>query len=129
MQTASLYPIHLALSWINPFDSGVWVAFLKLFIAGFSTFLYMRLLKVGTAGALLSGITFALCGFMLMWLGHPHVSCICLLPVLLYFIEFGLTDGRAWAGYAVAYGCMILGGHPPSIIRWPISCFTPPRAA
>jgi hypothetical protein len=117
MQTAGLYPIHLALSWMNPFDAGVWIAFLKLWIAGFFTFLYMRQLKVGTAGALLSGITFPLCGFMLVWLGHPHVSCICLLPVLLYFIELGLTDGRAWAGYAVAYGCMILGGHPPSIIH------------
>ena len=117
MQAASLYPIHLALSWMDPFDSAVWAAFLKLWIAGFFTFLYMRILKIGRAGALLSGVTFALCGFMIVWLGHPHVNCVCLLPALLYFVELGFTDGRAWAGYAAAYGCMILGGHPPSIVH------------
>jgi hypothetical protein len=117
MQAAFLYPVNLALSWLDPFDAAVWAAFLKLWLAAFFTFLYMRLLKVGRAGALLSGVTFALCGFMIVWLGHPHVNCVCLLPALFYFLELGFSDGRAWAGYAAAYGCMILGGHPPSIVH------------
>lgn len=117
MQAAILYPIHLALSWADPFDAAVWAAFLKLWLAGFFMFLYMRLLKAGRAAALLSGVTFALCGFMIVWLGHPHVNCVCLLPALLYFIELGFADRRGWAGYAAAYGCMILGGHPPSIVH------------
>ena len=130
IQGALLFPINLLLMPIEPFYAGGLAAFLKLFLAGLFTMLYLRLLGVSHAAAFLSGLVFSLCGFMIVWLGHPHVNCAMWLPLLLYFIEksFQLTPGqganlfsglnlRVWTGFAVTYALMFLGGHPPTAIH------------
>ena len=129
-QGALLFPIQLALSWIDPFYACGIAAFLKLFLAGLFTILYLRRLGASHLASLLSGLVFSLSGFMIVWLGHPHVNCALWLPLMLYFIEgqFGpsfRTDQsskaacslRGWVGFAVAYGFMLLGGHPPTAIH------------
>jgi hypothetical protein len=118
--------IRSTYSWspIGPFDGSGIAAFLKLFFAGAFTLLYLRRLGVSSIAALASGLVFALSGFMIVWLGHPHVNCAVLLPLLLYFIEgqFGAPRRIGPAiGLACAYGAMLLGGHPPTAFHITVS--------
>jgi hypothetical protein len=130
MQGALLFPIQLLLSPLDPFQASGPAAFLKLFLAGAFTMLYLRRLGGSPAGAFLSGLVFSLCGFMIVWLGHPHVNCAMWLPLLLYFVEktFISAPGqtinplaapalRAWIGLAMTFGAMLLGGHPPTAVH------------
>ena len=89
--------------------------------------LYVRLLGVSRPAAFLAGLVFSLSGFMIVWLGHPHVNSAMWLPLLLYFLEKSFRHGRGnaiaasalrdWVGFAVAFAFMILGGHPPTAIH------------
>jgi hypothetical protein len=132
IQGALLFPINLLLLPLDPFYAAGLAAFLKLFLAGWFTMLYLRLLGASNAGALLGGMVFSLSGFMIVWLGHPHVNCAMWLPALFYFVEKTFRPGsgcasgetkhtgsylRTWVGLAVAYGFMLLGGHPPTAIQ------------
>jgi len=126
-QNAILFPIRLLYSLLDPLRAAAAEAFSKLLCAGFFTFIFVRRLGVGFSGALLSGIAFGLCGFMVVWLGHPHVNCAMWLPLLLYFIEgqFAARAAgagsrfpfRATAGFSIAFGFMLLGGHPPTSLH------------
>jgi hypothetical protein len=127
IQSGLLFPIRLLFSWLDPFSASGPSAFLKLCLAGWFTLLYLRLLGVSNAGAFLAGLAFCLSGFMIVWLGHPLVNSAIWLPLLFYFVEKSFRDGRenavaapalrAWAGFAVAFAFMILGGHPPTAIH------------
>ena len=123
-QGALLYPINLLLLPVSPFYASGWAAFLKLFLAGWFTMLYLRVLGASNRAAFLSGLVFSLSGFMISWLGHPHVNSAIFLPLFLYLIErmfqnarAGLHWRRLWVGFALAFGCMLLGGHPPTMIH------------
>jgi hypothetical protein len=127
MQGALLFPIRLLLSPLDPFYASGPAAFLKLCLAGWFTMLYVRLLGKSRPASFLAGLVFSLSGFMIVWLGHPHVNCAMWLPLLLYFLEKSFRAGqgnaaaapalRAWCGFAVAFAFMILGGHPPTAIH------------
>ncbi len=127
MQNAALFPIHLALSFLDPFHTGTAVAFVKLLFAGFFTFLFVRQLGVSLAGALISATAFSLCGFMIVWLGHAHVNSAIWMPLLLYLVdrEFQSRENgtipdhplRGTAAFGVAFGFMLLGGHAPTAIH------------
>ena len=125
IQGALLFPIQLLLSPIDPFYAAAPAAFLKLLLAGLFMMLYLRQLGASHTAALISGIVFSLCPFMIVWLGHPHTNCAMWLPLLLYFIE-RLFEApverpgsalRAAAGLALAFGLMFLGGHPPTMVH------------
>jgi len=129
IQGALLFPIQLILSPVHPFYASGIAAFIKLLLTGIFTILYARCLGVSHAAALLSGLVFSLCGFMIVWLGHPHVNCAIWLPLLLYFLERQFKEPsaaralRSWAGFALAYGFMLLGGHPPTVIHLTVGIF------
>lgn len=117
MQVAPLYPIHLLVAPIGPFYGSGIAAFLKLFLAGSFTSMYLRRLGVSSAAALASGIGYAMSGFLIVWLGHPHVNCAVLLPLLLYCLERQFDAPLRLGppiGFACAYAAMLLGGHPPT---------------
>lgn len=119
MQAAQFFPINLLLLPVHPFYAGALSAFLKLFVAGASTILYMRRLGAGRLASLYSGIAFCLSGYMIVWLGHPHTNAACLLPLLLYLLERAQADPgpRPWAWFALTYGVMLLGGHPGTMVH------------
>ena len=132
MQAATWFPIQLLASFLDPFYASGPAAFLKLFLAGLFMMVYLRVLGVSDAGAFLSGLVFSLCGFMIVWLGHPHVNCAMWLPLLLYFMEKTLrstaqllahSNLRVWTGFSITYGLMILGGHPPTVVQISIFLF------
>ena len=125
MQNALLFPVNLLLLPLDPFYAGGIAAFLKLFLAGWFTMLYLRLLGASDAAAFLAGVIFSLGGFMVVWLGHPHVNSAMWLPLLLFLVEksfrfngpelFGRPARKWWAIFAVAVACLLLGGHGPTM--------------
>jgi hypothetical protein len=129
LQGALLFPINLLLLPLDPFYSSGIGAFLKLFLAGLFTMLYLRLLGASDSGAFLSGLVFSLSGFLISWLNHPHINSAVCLPMLIYLIEKSFQSGgylespaalrglRVWAWLGIGFGCLLLGGHPPTIIQ------------
>jgi hypothetical protein len=120
MQIAALYPLNVLLAPLGPFRASGIGAFLKLLLAGVFTMLYVRRLGLSRPAGLVAAIVYALSGFMIVWLGHPHVNAAVLLPLLLYFVETGLAGPprvRPWIGFAFAYAAMLLGGHPPTALH------------
>lgn len=123
-QGAQLFPINLLLLPIPPFHAAALAAFIKLFLAGWFTMLYLRQLGVSHGGALLSGLVFSLSGFMIVWLGHPHVNSAMWLPLMLYLNERFFQCLRekqsvipVCAGHALVLACVLTGGHPPTMIH------------
>ena len=117
MQAAAFYPPNLALCF-SPFaESAVWGAMLRLWVAGFATYLLMRRYGAGALGGLVAGLAFMLSGFLVVWLEHPHVNVAVWLPALVLFDESLLrattarARRRATAGLALVVGVQLLGGH------------------
>ncbi len=119
VQAAPYYPVNLLLSWLPPVAFSWASAFLKVFAAGLFTSLFVRRLGASKDAAALSGLTFALGGFMIAWLGHPHANTACLLPALFWSLH-RLSESRSLkdsAILALVTGCALLGGHPPTMIH------------
>jgi hypothetical protein len=114
-QTVLFSPFSLPL-WILPLNYAVGVsAALKLWAAGFGTYLLVRELRIGFLPALLAAVAYMLCSFHVVWLTHeslPGVSAM--LPWMLWLVERVLRRGSSGAalGLALATGIAMAGGHP-----------------
>jgi hypothetical protein len=112
-------------AWFSPFSALLWllplnhalglVAALKLWLAGFGTYLLVRELRLGFWPALLAGVSFALCAFDVVWLAHGvQVSEAALLPWTLWLVERVTQRGRGRDALLLV-GLVVLvlaGGHP-----------------
>jgi hypothetical protein len=114
-QVAWASPFSLPL-WLLPLDRGLGVAAaLKLWLAGFGTYLLVRELRLGFWPALLAGTSFALCAFDVVWLAHGvFVSAAAMLPWGLWLVERLLTRGRQRDALALVavVGVLMTAGHP-----------------
>lgn len=119
VQAAVFFPTELPLAWLAPVPWSLLSAFLKVFAAGLFASLHARRLGASAPGAALSGVSFALSGFMVAWLGHPHANAACLLPMLFWSLgrAFDASAPRAWVWVALAVGGILLGGHPPTALH------------
>ena len=118
-QAAPFFPLNLLLIALTPSAWSLAAAFLKLFAAGFFTALHARRLGAGRAGAALAGVSFALCGVMVAWLGHPQTNAACVLPALFWALGRAAEKegARAWVPVAVCAGVILLAGHPPTALH------------
>ena len=86
-QASILFP----LTWLHFIFSAkaafILVAFCKLFLIGFWTYLYLRELKMRPLVAAIGGVAFAFCGFNIVWLAWPLPAVTAALPCALFFIE------------------------------------------
>ncbi len=123
-QSALFSPFNL-LGYLFPFyPSFTAAAILRLWVAGFFTFLFAREAGLGKYGALLAAIAFPFSGPMIDWLGHPHSAAIVWLPAMLFTAERALA--RKNIAYTMlcglAIGAQFLGGHPETsfhaILAW-----------
>ncbi|HXS99097.1 MAG TPA: hypothetical protein VN915_00310 [Elusimicrobiota bacterium] len=122
VQAAPFFPISLLIAVLPPAAWSLAAAFLKLFIAGWFTSLHARRLGADRTGAALAGVSFALSGFMIAWLGHPQTNAACLLPALFWSLgrafepgeRSGHREPRAWVPPALIAGLILLAGHPPT---------------
>jgi len=116
MQSAVFYPINLFLYLISPFHITLVVsAILRLWISGFCTYLLARHYGLSRVSALVSSLSFMFCGYLIVWLGHPHTNVAVWLPALVLLSEFSLNRpallSRTLPLLALVSGIQFLGGH------------------
>jgi hypothetical protein len=109
----SLFSLPL---WILPLDYGIGVgAALKLWAAGFGTYLLVRELRLGFLPGLLAGVCFSFSAIDIVWLTHETLPAVAaLLPSMLWLVERIYQGGRLGSllGLAAATAIGIGGGHP-----------------
>jgi hypothetical protein len=116
---------NFQLAWLSPFSLPLWLlplnfglglaAALKLWVAGFGTYLLVRELRLGFWPAMLAAVSFTLGAFQVLWLSHGvFVSVSALLPWMVWLTERIARRGRAVDGFALTLvgACAIAGGHP-----------------
>ena len=101
------------------FVFGTWtslavIAILKVFVAGFGTYLLGRVLGMRFGGALLAGIVFAFGTFFVVWLAWPLTNIFPLIPWLLVMCELLIRRPGPLpvCGLAVLTALQFFGGHP-----------------
>jgi len=114
-QTALLYPINLLAIILSPMMVILMRSIFNLWLAGFSMYLLMRRLGAKSVGAFTSAIAFMFCGFLVVWLGHPHSNSAIWLPAMILMAELLATSHYKRGFYASISGFFIslsfLGGH------------------
>jgi hypothetical protein len=91
---------------------------LKLFIAGFFTYCFLREIGVSKYGSLVSGVGFMLTGYFILYINMMHLNTEVLIPVLLFVFERQIKTGHfayAIAGAAVI-AIAVFGGMPESVL-------------
>ncbi len=112
-------------AWLSPFSLPLWIlplhfalglaAAVKLWLAGFGTYLLVRELRLSFWPALVAGLSFALCTFNVVWLTYGvHVSVAVMLPWTIWLIERIVRRGRSLDGLAlvVVVAVVMTAGHP-----------------
>lgn len=125
IQHAVFFPLNLATVFVPPFVATGLVAVAKLMLAGLFMRLYLRRLGIGELPAVFGSVAFALCGFMVTWLGHPHTNSAVFLPLVAYCLHADAGLGASWtrqrlgnaALLGLALACVVLGGHPPTAVH------------
>ncbi|MGN6189917.1 MAG: hypothetical protein ACTHOE_13570 [Conexibacter sp.] len=114
-EVAWLSPFSLPL-WVLPLNYGLGVAAaIKLWLAGFGTYLLVRELRLGFWPGILAGVAFALCAFNVVWLSYQvFLSTAALLPWMLWLVERIARRGRPVHGLVLAgiTAVALTGGHP-----------------
>jgi hypothetical protein len=102
--------------WILSLNYGIGVsAALKLWAAGFGSYLLVRELRLGFLPGLLAGVCFGFSAIQIVWLTHETLPAVAaLLPWMLWLIERIYRGGRLGSllGLAIATAIAIGGGHP-----------------
>ncbi len=113
-QSAVFYPLNLLLYFL-PIPVGIgYLAITRLFIAGLSSYYYLRILGAGRTGAFIGACAFTFGGFSIVWLGSPISNVAILLPLVLLLTERLLRYGGYlnFSALALVIGAQFLGGHP-----------------
>ncbi len=92
------------------------IGVLKAFAAAFGTFLLGRALGMRFGGALLAGLVYAFCLYLLVWESWPQTNVWALAPWLWLVTERAIQRPRALpvAALAVVVALQFFGGHPES---------------
>ncbi len=113
-QSAVLYPLNLAVVWLDPAVAATIVQLLKPPLAAVGVALFLRALGASTAGCAFGGLAWAFAGPMVVWLGWPHTNALLGVGYVFWTTTRWLQLGavRWWAATALALGVQLLGGHP-----------------
>jgi len=91
----------------------------RLLVAGFFTFLFLRLLSVSWLSSFLGGLLFMFSGsFTVFMQNEEAVNVVMMIPVLLWAIErlLGRSNGRNIVLSAVVFALLLLAGTPGVIL-------------
>lgn len=116
---------NFQIAWLSPFSLPLWTlplnyafgvaAALKLWLAGFGTYLLVRELRLGFWPGIVAGASFALCAFNVVWLSHGvFVSVASMLPWGCWLAERLVRRARPLDGLALVGVVAVIqtGGHP-----------------
>jgi len=111
--SAVFSPLQLIVYVLSPPRCYAVSAVIRLWIAGFCTYLFLRVWRVRLLGAMIGALSFTFGGYMILWLNHRHTGAAMWLPVLLLIIEKWLRSSRRVfaALTAACVACMLLAGH------------------
>jgi hypothetical protein len=106
------WPAYLLPFW---WSLGV-IGVLKAFVAAFGTYLLARALGMRFGGALLAGVVYAFCLYLLAWESWPQTNVWALAPWVWLLTEQVIRAPRALpvAGLAGVVALQFFGGHPES---------------
>jgi hypothetical protein len=95
-QSAVLSPLNI-LFFILPFaDAWSILVLLQPLLAGLFMYMFLRSLRVGKIGSLISSISFMFCGFIVTWMGYATLGyAILFLPFSLFCIEKYYEENRS----------------------------------
>src|SRR4051794_10928710 len=114
MQTALLYPLTW-LALLVPFETALgWICVLKLFTAGFGTYLLARALRIRPGPALVAALVYMFSAPIVSWLETALGTVLTLLPWLVLTTERlrrRPSPSRA-AALALVVALSIFAGHP-----------------
>jgi hypothetical protein len=122
------YPPSLVLRLLLRPDVFVtWAFIIHIFLAGFFTYLMLRVMGSRFAGALVGGLAYMMGGPIASYVSPGHDGKLyvsALLPLALIFLKFGMRDGRRWAWPALALtvGFAILTPHPQLLQYMLLAC-------
>ena len=119
-QTALLSPFSVPM-WLLPLNFGLGVAaLLKLWVAGWGTYSLTRWLGLDPWPSVLAGLTFMLCGFMILWLEYETLpAAAAMLPWAILLADRTLTRRRVGDVVALALVTvvLILAGQPEIAVQ------------
>jgi hypothetical protein len=92
------------------------IGVLKAFVAAFGTFLLGRALGMRFGGALMAGLVYAFCLYLLVWESWPQTNVWALAPWVWLLTDRVIRSSRALpvAGLATVVALQFFGGHPES---------------
>jgi hypothetical protein len=111
-QNAMLYPPDRLLDIFSLRFFTILRAFFHILAAGAGMGLYLRHHRMRTPAVTFGVTAFGLCGFMIVWLGHPHAKVAAWMPLL--FLGMDLLHRshlRAVPAAALAMSLSLLAGH------------------
>ncbi len=112
-QPAVFYPLNILSYAFPPQDAVLFTALARLLVAALGAYWFTRTIGGGRFGALISAVTFAFSGFMIVWLGHPHTNVAAWLPAWFLTLEWLYRRSSAWhiALVALVVAAQLTGGH------------------
>ncbi|HKV49724.1 MAG TPA: YfhO family protein [Gemmatimonadaceae bacterium] len=111
------YPTFL-MRMIMPTDVAMtWAFIIHIILAGFFTYLFLRICRFSFFGALTGGLIYMMGGPISSYVSPGHDGKLyvsALLPLVLYVLVRGIRDGKAWSWGALALvtGLACLSPHP-----------------
>ena len=89
-----------------------------LWIAGFSTFLFLRNLGLNFVGSITGGLFYMLSGCLTWYLPNPNPFVMCATPLILLFVDKTIQNQnpKYIIFLSLSFGFSVLGGHLQSLI-------------
>nr|WP_277602119.1 YfhO family protein [Nocardioides sp. KC13] len=96
--------------WLAP----AWVKLTELVLVLVGMVLFLGRLRVRRSAALVAGLIFFTCGFMMMWTNWPHTKVGCLIPLLFWALDRTVHERRLRdvAALGMVVAAMLFGGFP-----------------
>lgn len=117
-QPAPYYPVNV-LSWLLPLPYALtFIAVANFFVAGLGAYLLFRRLGLSEFASVFGAAAWMYATPVVFYVQWPLGASIALLPLVLYAVEFVLTDPRRGAvALTIALTLLIVAGHPESVVH------------
>lgn len=120
-QTAVFFPLNF-IYYIFPVKFSLYfIPFLKLYLLGFFSYLYLKSLKCFSSVCFFGAVGIVFAGFSMVWWQWPHVNVFMFFPLILFITEklHSIKENahRFYVLLAIVYLIAILGGHPETLFQ------------
>lgn len=103
-QSAVFSPFNILFLLLPFLDAWSMLVLLQTLVAGLGMYLFMRSLRVSEIGAVIGGVAYMFCGFIVVWMAYGTLSmAIALLPLALFAIETGFSEFRYYIGLLLSF--------------------------